>query len=191
MSLPHILGFCTCASGRHDGICPDCGVGHGWILTCGERQADPHLYKCSVCQIIQETNEQSLTFGSRALHEEFPRECVYACSPECIYIARRRLEAGRWRLPVLRAAFAGSGHEISLPRHGYAAQPVQSALVRELLGTVNQTLLVCADEETQKAVLDRLRPSSLQPARCDSTEHDSEMLATGCWCHECKQWMAD
>jgi hypothetical protein len=195
MSLPHILGFCTCASGRHYGICPDCGVGHGWILSFGQRMADPHLYQCSVCRAIRETDEQSLTFGSRALHEEFPRECVYACSEKCIFIARRRLETGTWNLPVLRPAFAGSGHDIARPGRGYAAQPLQSALVRQLLSTAYQTRLVCTDDETQQAVLDRLRPSSLPPAaspdRCHSKDHDSEMLATGLWCHECKMWMAD
>ena len=30
-----------------------------------------------------------------------------------------------------------------------------------------------------------------QDDRCHSTDHDCEMLASGCWCHECKKWMFD
>jgi len=133
MSESHIIGFHTCSSGQHFGVCRQCGHGHGWILKVEHRAHVPHLYRCSVCQAIRETDEQSLTFGPRSLQEEFPRECVYTCSRDCENIARQRLESGLWATPRLRGAFAGTDHDIAVPRHGYPAQPTQRDLIRSLI----------------------------------------------------------
>lgn len=92
------------------------------------------LAKCSVCGKI--TNEWD-RYGCFFLADEYPTECVYACSCACFDAANKNLEIGKWQTPKLKKAMGGAAHDISKPRKGYDAQPSQDELVKSLLHAAN------------------------------------------------------
>lgn len=88
------------------------------------------LAKCSVCGRI--TNE-FFQWGSLHLADQYPRECVYVCGPDCMDDATSKIDKGKWKLPTLRKSCGGYAHDISKPRKGYDAQPTQAELIKALL----------------------------------------------------------
>jgi hypothetical protein len=92
------------------------------------------LAKCSVCGRITNTWD---SYGSLFLEEEYPGECVYVCSAECMDAADEKIQNGTWRLPKLKKTYGGAFHDISKRRKGYDHQPSQEAMVKALLHAAN------------------------------------------------------
>ena len=51
--------------------------------------------------------------------------------------AADKIESGEWRLPKLRKAMGGYAWDISKPRKGYATQPSQAELIKDLIHAAN------------------------------------------------------
>jgi hypothetical protein len=88
------------------------------------------LAKCSVCGQITDTWDR---YGSLFLEDEYPQECIYVCSAQCLETAESKINSGEWNTPKLKKAFGGYMHDISKPKKGYETQPSQDDLIRELL----------------------------------------------------------
>jgi hypothetical protein len=76
------------------------------------------IYTCTICGKIGFWSESWSYYGSFAILDACPEELVYCCSESCQKIATKKINSGKWRLPII-----GKNGVIKTERKGYPKLP--------------------------------------------------------------------